>query len=145
MKSAQHNGASNMSNTNNDAAEHTYTVAGTSVQDGVNTYRFANTLKRAAVLARNGHTNVVLMELPRAMVLKDAVAFLKAQGVYAELPYGQRRGQNGRSEAAVVVAAVQLDAHVQAHAAAMAEKAAKAADFVARMAAARAAKKLQAA
>ena len=127
-----------MSNT---TVEHTYTVAATSVQDGVNTYRFANDVKRMTVLARNGHTSVVLMELPRAMVLKDAVAFLKTKGVVAQLPYGQRKVQNGKL-GEVAAPAEQLDAHVAAHNEWLAVQAAKKADFVARMQAARAAKRL---
>jgi len=121
--------------------EHTYSVAGTSLFEGAVTYRFANTMKRAKVLARNGHTNVVLIELPRAMVLKDAVAFMRSKGMLAQLPYGQRKVQNGRAGEVVADVPEQLDAHVQAHAVYAAEKAAKAADFVARMAAARAAKR----
>ena len=125
----------------NTTVEHTYTVAGTSLFEGVVTYRFANSTKRMKVLERNGHKDVVFWELPRAMVLKDAVAFLKTKGVVAQLPYGQRKVQNGKL-GEVAAPAEQLDAHVQAHAAWVAEQAAKKADFVARMAAARAAKKL---
>lgn len=121
--------------------EHTYTVAGTSLFDGVVTYRFANSAGRMRVLERNGHKDVVFWELPRAMVLKDAVAFLKTKGVVAQLPYGQRKVQNG-TRAAVEVVAEQQDAHVVAHAAWQAAEAARKADFVARMAAARAAKRL---
>ena len=121
--------------------EHTYTVAGTSLFDGVVTYRFTNSLKRAKVLERNGHSDVVLMELPRPMVLKDAVAFLVAKGVVAQLPYGQRKGQNGARDAVEAVAE-QLDSHVVTHQEWLAVQAAKKADFVARMAAARAAKRL---
>ena len=125
----------------NAIVEHTYTVAGTSLFDGVVTYRFANSVKRMKVLERNGHKDVTFWELPRAMVLKDAVAFLKTKGVVAQLPYGQRKVQNGKL-GEVAAPAEQLDAHVQAHAAWLAEQAAKKAEFVARMAAARAAKKL---
>lgn len=123
-------------------AEHTYTVAGTSLFEGVVTYRFANSTKRMRVLERNGHKDVQFWELPRAMVLKDAVAFLNAKGVVAQLPYGQRKVQNGTRAAVEVAAAEQQDAHVVAHTEWLAVQAAKKADFVARMAAARAAKKL---
>lgn len=121
--------------------EHTYTVAGTSLHEGVVTYRFANDVKRMKVLERNGHSDVVFWELPRAMVLKDAVAFLKTKGVVAQLPYGQRKVQNGKL-GEVAAPAEQLDAHVRAHEAWLAEQAEKKAAFVARMAAARAAKRL---
>ena len=53
MKSATHNGANEMSN-----AEHTYTVAGTSLFEGVVTYRFANSTKRMrASSAATGFSN----------------------------------------------------------------------------------------
>ena len=123
-----------MSNT-----EHTYTVAGTSLFDGAGTYRFANSVKRMKVLERNGHKDVTFWELPRAMVLKDAVAFLKTKGVVAQLPYGQRKVQNGKL--GEVVQAVQLDAHVATWEEGKLKDAAKKTDFVARMQAARAAKK----
>jgi hypothetical protein len=137
MKSATHNGVSEM----NAIVEHTYTVAGTSLFEGEVTYRFANSVKRMKVLERNGHKDVVFWELPRPMVLKDAVAFLKTKGVVAQLPYGQRKVQN-TTQAAVAAPAEQHDAHVVAHNEWLATQAAKKADFVARMAAARAAKRL---
>jgi hypothetical protein len=135
--------------------EKTYTIAGTSLFQGENTYRFANgaAKSRTATLVRGGHDNVNFVTLPRPMTLKDAVAFLKAQGIAALLPQGQRRGLNGRQEGYVperkqveeVAAAEQQDAHVQAHAAFLEEAAAKKAAFVARMTAARAAKRAAAA
>ncbi len=124
--------------------EKTYTIAGTSQFEGVTTYRFAtgSTIKRASVLKRNGHDDVVFWELPRPMVLKDALAWLRAKGVMAQLPVGQRRGPNGKMlTAAAVPVLEQLDAHVVAHAAWVEAEAQRKADFVARMAAARAAKK----
>ena len=125
----------------NAIVEHTYTVAGTSMFEGEVTYRFANSTKRMRVLERNGHKDVVFWELPRAMVLKDAVAFLKTKGVVAQLPYGQRKVQN-TTQAVAVAPAEQQDAHVVTHNEWLAVQAAKKADFVARMAAARAAKRL---
>lgn len=125
--------------------EHTYTVAGTSLHEGVVTYRFANDVKRMKVLERNGHSDVVFFELPRAMVLKDAVAFLNAKGIVAQLPYGQRKVQNGKRVEVEAAAAEQLDAHVRTHEAWLVVQAEKKAAFVARMAAAKAAKRAAAA
>ena len=60
--------------------EKTFTVAGTSNLNGVVKFRFANDLKsRIAVLKRNGHTEINLIELPEPMVKADAIAFLEAQ------------------------------------------------------------------
>jgi len=127
--------------------EKTYKFAGTSIVEGIKTYRFCNNSaeKRVKVLENCGHTEPVFHSLPRAMVLKDAVAWLRTQGIEAVLPHGQRRGLNGRQEGIELpvraVAAEQHDAHVQTHAAWLAAEAERKAAFVARMAAARAAKK----
>ena len=55
-----------------------FTVAGTSVLNGKEKVRFANDLAvRVKVLARNGHTDVDLIELPTEMDKEQAVLFLK--------------------------------------------------------------------
>jgi len=60
--------------------EKTFTVAGTSNLNGVVKFRFANDLKsRIAVLTRNGHTEINLIELPDAMTKADAIAFLESR------------------------------------------------------------------
>jgi hypothetical protein len=53
-----------------------YTVAGASVQDGVFKYRFANSMDRARVLTRAGHTWVKLFVLPQPMYKEDAARWL---------------------------------------------------------------------
>ena len=50
----------------------TFTVAGFSVLDGVKKMRFANSMDRVKVLMANGHTDIELQELPRAMT-KDEI------------------------------------------------------------------------
>jgi hypothetical protein len=62
----------------------TFTVAGTSVLNGVVAYRFANDLNRVKVLIKNGHTDCDLRSLPEAMTKADAVLFLNSQGITAE-------------------------------------------------------------
>lgn len=57
-----------------------FTVAGTSNLNGVVKYRFANSLSREAVLRKCGHSDIKLVELPRAMNKDEAVAFLATQG-----------------------------------------------------------------
>jgi hypothetical protein len=55
-----------------------FTVAGTSNLNGVVKFRFANDLKgRIKVLAKNGHTDIQLIELPEAMTKERAIAFLE--------------------------------------------------------------------
>jgi len=55
-----------------------FTVAGTSVLNGKEKVRFANDIAtRVKVLARNGHTDVDLIELPTEMDKEMAVLFLK--------------------------------------------------------------------
>lgn len=104
-----------------------FTIAGTSVLNGENTYRFASGKigVRVNKLKRTGHTDINLAELPQPMTKADAVAYLQSTGVHAVLPAGRRAAK------AAVPTAEEL--------AAAAEAELKAA-FVARMAAARAAK-----
>lgn len=54
-----------------------YTVAGSSVQDGVFKLRFANSMDRANVLTRAGHSSVQLYTLPYAMSKEDATLWLE--------------------------------------------------------------------
>lgn len=99
--------------------EKVYTHAGTSFYNDETTFRFAgdDVKGRTAILRRGGHTDIEFRKLPRPMVLKDAMAFLVANGVQAVLPSGQRKGQNGKLP---VVQGEQQDEHVKAHDAAMA-------------------------
>ena len=45
------------------ATDKTFTVVGVSKQNGVFKVRYANSVKRAAVVAKNGHSDIVLIEL----------------------------------------------------------------------------------
>jgi hypothetical protein len=71
----------------------TFTVAGTSIKDGTLTYRFASgTAKaRAAVLERNEHTEVKMIDLPSAMTKDAAIAHLNGLGITAVLPKTGRK------------------------------------------------------
>ena len=55
-----------------------FTVAGTSVLEGVLKFRVANgtAVARANVLEKNGHVEIALQDLPKAMSKEDAMAFL---------------------------------------------------------------------
>lgn len=66
----------------------TYTVAGTSSFKGQVTYRFASgkAKTRVAVLERNEHTDVNMIDLPSAMTKEQAIAHLNGLGITAVLP-----------------------------------------------------------
>lgn len=51
----------------------TFTVAGTSKLNGEYKVRFANDMLRTKVLDKHGHTDVLLVELPKAMTKLDAI------------------------------------------------------------------------
>ena len=62
----------------------TFTVVGTSVLNGVLKIRFANGLsKRIRVLARNGHSNIALVECD-AMFKLDAAKYALTQEQFTE-------------------------------------------------------------
>ena len=62
----------------------TFTVVGTSVLNGALKIRFANGLsKRIRVLARNGHSNIALVECD-AMFKLDAAKYALTQEVFTE-------------------------------------------------------------
>lgn len=124
--------------------EKLYTIAGVARVEGVLTYRFASGTARAreGVLRRAGFTEIRFLDLPNAMNLDEAHAWMVQQGIEAELPRGQRKGENGGTVRAIPKRLPQLDAHVQTHNEWLAKEVEKKAAFVARMAAARAAKRL---
>ena len=53
-----------------------YTVAGTSTLNGETKARFANDTMRIKVLAKNGHTDIMLIELPKEMTKLEAAQFI---------------------------------------------------------------------
>lgn len=55
-----------------------FAVAGTSVLEGRCKVRFAKDLMRAKVLAKNGHTDIRLVELPKPMGKSAALAHIAA-------------------------------------------------------------------
>ena len=58
------------------ATDKLFTVAGVSTLNGDTKARFANDVMRIKVLAKNGHENIQLVELPEAMTKVDAAKFL---------------------------------------------------------------------
>jgi len=66
----------------------TFTIAGVSTLGKVTKQRFANgsLAGRTKVLARNGHTDIKLFELPKAMNKDEAKAFIEAKFAGATAP-----------------------------------------------------------
>jgi len=62
------------------ATDKKFAVAGVSTLEGKTKLRFANDTMRIKILAKNGHTNVELLELPNEMTKAEAVQHLKAVG-----------------------------------------------------------------
>lgn len=58
------------------ATDKMYTVVGISTLNGDTKIRFANDVMRIKVLAKNGHTDINLVEMPEAMLKTDAAKFL---------------------------------------------------------------------
>jgi hypothetical protein len=60
------------------ATNKTYTVAGVSTLSGKTKIRFANDTMRIKILAKNGHTDVELIELPHAMSKTEIVTHMRS-------------------------------------------------------------------
>jgi len=65
------------------ATEKTFAVAGVSTLAGKTKIRFANDMMRIKILAKNGHTGVDLVELPREMTKAEIAVHL------TEIGFGQ--------------------------------------------------------
>ena len=57
------------------ATEKTFAVAGVSTQNGSTKIRFANDAMRVKVLAKNGHTDIDLIDLPREMTKAEIAQY----------------------------------------------------------------------
>jgi hypothetical protein len=62
------------------ATEKQFTVAGVSTLNGKTKMRFANDTMRIKILAKNGHTDVELVELNEPMTKGEIVRELRARG-----------------------------------------------------------------
>jgi hypothetical protein len=64
------------------STEKRFTVAGTSTFNGQSKARFANDMAvRVKTLTKGGHTNIQLLELPKALTKAEAVEYLQNEGV----------------------------------------------------------------
>ena len=64
------------------ATTKTYTVAGVSTLNGSMKIRFANDVMRVKNLAKSGHSDINLVELPSAMLKTDAAKFIRQLDEY---------------------------------------------------------------
>jgi hypothetical protein len=64
-------------------AEKTFTVAGISTLNGEVSVRFANDTGRIKVLDKNGHTDILLGELPSPMTKLEAVKHMITLDIFA--------------------------------------------------------------
>jgi hypothetical protein len=100
-----------------------YTVCGVSTQNGETKARFANDTMRIKVLAKNGHTEISLVELPSEMTKIEAAKFTMtlsefssadAQSALAEYLAKHDRAPRVQVKAAVKKAVVKKPAKVSA-------------------------------
>jgi len=66
-----------------------FKVAGVSAVKGSYKVRFANDMSRVKVLVKTGHTDIELIELPRAMSKAEVVTFLKTSSLMSKPVYSQ--------------------------------------------------------
>lgn len=66
------------------ATDKTFTVAGVSTLNGDCKIRFANDVLRVKNLAKSGHEDIRLVELPSAMLKTDAAKFLATLPEYQD-------------------------------------------------------------
>ena len=68
------------------ATEKRFAVAGVSTLKGKTKLRFANDTMRIKILAKNGHENIELVDLPNEMTKAEIVAHMRATGFGAGRP-----------------------------------------------------------
>jgi hypothetical protein len=80
------------------ATDKKFAVAGVSTLEGKTKIRFANDTMRIKILAKNGHKDVELVELPREMTKGEIVQHLKTIGfgsgnaaVEAAIAYAEKK------------------------------------------------------
>lgn len=92
------------------ATTKTFTVAGVSKLNGEYKIRFANDVMRVKNLAKSGHEDIRLVELPDAMLKTDAAKFIAALPEYqdrdAHLAIAEYLGKHDRAPKVEVKKAV---------------------------------------
>jgi hypothetical protein len=63
-----------------------FAVAGVSTLNGKTKIRFANDVMRIKILAKNGHTDINLVDLPHEMTKSEIAAHMQAVGFGSDSP-----------------------------------------------------------
>jgi hypothetical protein len=86
------------------ATDKLFTVAGVSTLEGNMKVRFANDVMRVKVLAKHGHSDITLIELPEPMSKTAAAKFIQGldefQGVAEQATIADYLDRNGEKTAA---------------------------------------------
>lgn len=92
------------------ATNKTFAVAGVSTLNGKTKIRFANDVMRIKILAKNGHTDVELIDLPHAMTKTEIVQHMKAIGfgsgnaaIEAAIAYTEKKNPAEKAVSAKVI------------------------------------------
>lgn len=94
-----------------------FKIAGVSKLKGSYKVRFANDMTRVKVLAKTGHTEIELIELPKAMDKPELVTFLKGSELYKRAEFRaaiDAADEKYNGSATVKVAGVKVKAPVKA-------------------------------
>jgi hypothetical protein len=93
------------------ATNKTFAVAGVSTLNGKTKIRFANDVMRIKILAKNGHTDIELIDLPHAMTKSEIVQHMKSMGfgsgnaaIQAAIAYTEKKNPAEKAVAATVSA-----------------------------------------
>ncbi len=97
------------------ATDKKFTVAGVSTLNGKTKIRWANDVMRIKILAKNGHTDVELIELPHEMTKSEIVQHMREIGfgsgnpaIEAAIKYAEKK--NPAAKAAATTTAVKAEA-----------------------------------
>lgn len=98
-------------------SDKSFKIAGVSKLAGSYKVRFANDMTRVKVLAKTGHTEIELMDLPKAMTKPELVTFLKTSELYNRAEFKQAidaADEKYNGSATVKVAGVKVKAPAKA-------------------------------
>lgn len=105
-------------------SDKSFKIAGVSKLKGAYKVRFANDMTRVKVLAKTGHSEIELIELPKAMTKPELVTHLKTTALYQRAEFKQAidaADEKYNGSATVKVAGVKVKAPAKAPATAKAK------------------------
>lgn len=98
-------------------SDKSFKIAGVSKLKGSYKVRFANDMTRVKVLAKTGHTEIELIELPKEMTKPELVTYLKTTELYKRAEFKQAidaADEKYNGSATVKVAGVKVKAPAKA-------------------------------